>query len=431
MLFKNIDILDENFEIQKDVFVGVSGDRIRYIGKTRPSEDFGDEYDGRNKLLMSGFYNAHAHTAMTLLRGYGENMTLQDWLFTRIFPFEAQLTPKAVYWGTLLSMAESMRFGIVSSSDMYYFTDEIVRAVVESGEKINVTRAVAIPDNEPWKFPAIREMKEAFERYNGYADGAVKVDMSIHAEYTCSDATVRTVTEYTKSVNAIMHIHVSETRSEHEGCKERHGGLTPVQYFNKMGSWDTPAIAAHCIYIEGEDYDILKEKGVTVASNPNSNLKLSSGVCNVPELLRRGIRVAIGTDSVASNNSLNFFEEMKAFALTGKMMFNDPTVVTPKETLYAATRAGALAQGRTDCGLLKEGFKADLIVVDTHKPNMVPVHDMRNNLVYSADGGDILMTMVDGKVIYENGEYRTIDIDKVIFEAQNCTDEILKKLKQV
>jgi 5-methylthioadenosine/S-adenosylhomocysteine deaminase len=198
-----------------------------------------------------------------------------------------------------------------------------------------------------------------------------------------------------------------------------------------MGSWDTPSIAAHCIYIEGEDYDILKEKGVTVASNPNSNLKLSSGVCNVPELLRRGIRVAIGTDSVASNNSLNFFEEMKAFALTGKMMFNDPTVVTPKETLYAATRAGALAQGRTDCGLLKEGFKADLIVVDTHKPNMVPVHDMRNNLVYSADGGDILMTMVDGKVIYENGEYRTIDIDKVIFEAQNCTDEILKKLKQV
>ena len=228
-----------------------------------------------------------------------------------------------------------------------------------------------------------------------------------------------------------MHIHVSETRSEHEGCKERHGGLTPVQYFNKMGSWDTPAIAAHCIYIEGEDYDILKEKGVTVASNPNSNLKLSSGVCNVPELLRRGIRVAIGTDSVASNNSLNFFEEMKAFALTSKMMFNDPTVVTPKETLYAATRAGALAQGRTDCGLLKEGFKADLIVVDTHKPNMVPVHDMRNNLVYSADGGDILMTMVDGKVIYENGEYKTIDIDKVIFEAQNCTDEILKKLKQV
>ena len=157
-------------------------------------------------------------------------------------------------------------------------------------------------------------------------------------------------------------------------------------------------------------------------------MKLASGVCNVPELLRRGINVAIGTDSVASNNSLNFFEEMKVFAMASKMYYNDPTAVTPKETLFAATRAGALAQGREDSGLLKEGFKADLIMIDIAQPNMYPVHDLLNNLVYSASGTDVVMTMSDGKIVYENGEYKTLDIEKTIFEAQSATEGILRSL---
>ncbi|MBR1989320.1 MAG: amidohydrolase family protein, partial [Firmicutes bacterium] len=172
----------------------------------------------------------------------------------------------------------------------------------------------------------------------------------------------------------------------------------------------------------------LREKNVTVASNPVSNLKLASGVCNVPELLRRGVNVALGTDSVASNNSLNFFEEMKVFAMASKMMYKDPTVVTPVETLRAATVNGAMGQGRKDCGLVKEGFRADLIVVDIDQPNMHPVHNMANNLVYSASGTDVVMTMSDGKVIYENGEYKTLDIEKTIFEAGLSTKEILAKL---
>ncbi|MBR3183887.1 MAG: amidohydrolase family protein, partial [Firmicutes bacterium] len=159
-----------------------------------------------------------------------------------------------------------------------------------------------------------------------------------------------------------------------------------------------------------------------------SNMKLASGVANVPEMLRRGINVAIGTDSVASNNSLNFFEEMKIFAMASKMFYKDPTAVTPKETLYAATRAGALAQGRDDAGLLKEGFKADLIMIDLEQPNMYPVHDLLNNLVYSASGTDVVMTMSDGKIVYENSEYKTLDIEKTIFEAQAATKDILRQL---
>ena len=225
-----------------------------------------------------------------------------------------------------------------------------------------------------------------------------------------------------------MHVHVSETKKEHEECKERHGGKTPVKYLSDLGLFDTRTTAAHCVWVEPEDMDILKEKNVSVASNPISNLKLASGVCNVPELLRRGINVTIGTDSVSSNNSLNFIEEMKAFAIASKMMYSDPTAVSPKQTAAAATVNGAKAQGRNDCGVLDKGYRADLAVIDVSGPNMHPVHDMLNNLVYSASGSDVCMTMCDGKVLYRDGEFTTIDIEKTIFETEQETKKILSSL---
>lgn len=428
MLFKNISILDENFEIKHHMNVGTDGVHIDYIGSELPEKDYGRVYEGEGKLLMCAFYNAHGHSAMALMRGYGENMVLQDWLNKRIFPFEDKLDSNSVYWGTLLSMAESMRFGIVSTSDMYYFIDDMVKATLDSGMKGNISRAIVnFDDSDVWQLPSMQEMKRTFEAYHNTEGERIKMDVSIHAEYTSRPSAVTAVSEYGKEAGTRMHIHVSETRSEHEECKQRHG-KTPIQYFNDLGAFDLPAIAAHCVWIEGEDFDIIKEKGVTVAANPISNLKLASGVCNVPELLKRGINVAIGTDSVASNNSLNFFEEMKVFAMISKMMYHDPTVVTPEQTLRAATRGGALAQGREDCGLLKEGFRADLIVVDVDKPNMYPVHNMINNLVYSASGTDVVLTMADGKVLYENGEYLTLDICRTIREAENATQKILSML---
>jgi 5-methylthioadenosine/S-adenosylhomocysteine deaminase len=225
-----------------------------------------------------------------------------------------------------------------------------------------------------------------------------------------------------------MHVHLSETKSEHEECKARHGGMSPAQYFNQCGIFDVPAIAAHCVWCEAEDFNILKEKGVTVASNPVSNLKLASGICNVTEMLKREIPVALGTDSVASNNNLSFFEEMKTFAILAKVREQNPTVITPKQALEAATINGALAQGRYDCGTIKEGNKADLLVLRTDTANMHPVHNMLNNIVYSATDGDIVMTMADGKVLYKDGEYTTIDIEKTIFETEAATAAILKQL---
>lgn len=429
MLFKNITILDENLQIKENMYVTTEGSYIKYVGEERPEGSFDSEYDGRNCLLMPGFYNSHAHSPMSLMRGYGENLALQDWLNTRIFPFEDKLDGNAVYWGTLLSYAESLRFGIVSSTEMYYFMDEMVKAAVDSGIKANISRAIVnFDDRDVWQLPSMQEMKRSFEEYHNICNGRIKMDMSIHGEYTSNHLAVSAVADYAKANNARMHVHISETKSEHEECKGRHGGMTPVEYFNSLGLFDVPTTAAHCVWIEGKDFDILKEKGVTVAANPVSNMKLASGVCNIPELLKRNINVAIGTDSTASNNSLNFMEEMKIFALAPKVYFGDPKVVSPEETIKAATQNGALGQGRDDCGTLKEGARADLIVVDLSVPYMHPVHDLKNNLVYSASGNDVKLTMVDGKVLYRDGEYTTIDIEKTIFEAEKATAGILKQL---
>jgi len=429
MLFKEITILNKEYEIEENMYVGVSGDRIKYVGKEMPAEDFGQVYSGRNRLLMPGFYNAHAHSPMALMRGYGENLALMDWLNTRIFPFEDRLDSNAVYWGTLLCMAESLRYGIISSSDMYYFIPDMVKAVADSGAKANISRAVANPMGTPLdQLPSIGEARDAIRLYNGAENGRIIIDASIHAEYTSNEETVRYIADMAKEEGVRMHVHLSETKSEHEECKARRGGMTPAAYFNHCGIFDVPAIAAHCVWCEDEDLDILKEKGVTAASNPVSNLKLASGIANVTEMLKRGISVAIGTDSVASNNNLSFFEEVKTFAILAKTREMNPTVITPKEALKAATRNGALAQGRTDCGSIEEGSKADLIVLRTDVPNMHPVHNMLNNLVYSACDGDIVLTMADGEILYKDGEYKTIDIEKTIFETEAATAGILKQL---
>lgn len=428
MLFKDITVLDDQFQIKEHMYVGIVDDKITYISNESPKEDFGRIYNGKGKLLMSGFVNTHAHSPMTLLRGYGENMALQDWLNKRIFPFEDKLTSEAVYWGTLLAMAESIRYGIVSTTDMYYFSEDMIRAIAESGTKNNISRSVTcFTDEDLWDLQSGKEMKYIYENYHNSYDGKVKADMSIHAEYTSNPKIVKQMAEYTKEIGANMHVHLSETKQEHEECKERHG-KTPAAYFNSLGLFDTPTTAAHCVWLEPEDYPILKEKGVTVACNPVSNMKLASGICNVPELFRQGINVSLGTDSVSSNNNLNMIEEMKFFATASKVKLLDPTAVTPAQAIEAATLSGAKAQGRTDCGLLKEGYKADLVVMDISGPHMYPVHDMVNNIVYSASGSDVVMTMVDGKVLYENGEYLTIDVEKTIAEAERMTQNILKQL---
>ena len=430
MLFKEIGIIDENYDYRENMYVGVEKGKIDYIGTKRPPHDYGEEYDGKGRLLMPGFFNAHAHSPMALMRGYGENLKLQDWLFKRVFPFEAKLDGNAVYWGTLLCMAESLRFGIVSTSDMYYFMTDMGKAVLDSGCKANISRAiVSIDGSEDFDhYPSVEELKVAAKVFNGADNGRIKIDASLHAEYTSSETIARKLADLTKELGLNMQVHVAETKQETLECKMRHEGRSPVQYLADSGILDPLTTAAHCVWLDDDDYAILRDKKVTVATNPCSNLKLASGICDVARLLKENVSVAIGTDSVCSNNSLNFLEEIKAMALTSKVRADDPTVITPQQALYAATRAGALAQGRMDSGLLKQGYKADLSVMRTDVPNMHPVHKMLNNIVYSAAGSDIVMTMVDGKVLYRDGEYLTIDIEQAIEQTEKATEEILGRL---
>lgn len=430
MLFKDIAIIDENFDVKEHMYVGVKDAHIKYIGDKMPEENFGEEYDGKERLLMPAFYNLHSHIPMSLMRGYGENLPLMTWLQGKIFPFEAHLTEDDMYWGAMLGVAEMLRYGIGSTSDMYLGEMPVCRAVAETGVKANVSRSVSWFDNTDYfDLPFYNETLKAIKEYEGH-DDRIHVEFALHSEYTTTEKVAKGMAKAAAENNTTIHVHVSESQGEVDMCRQRHQRRSPVRYLADCGVFDVPTTAAHCVHVDDEDIEILKEHNVTVASNPKSNLKLASGVCPASTLMKAGINVTIATDSVASNNNLNMLEEMRFFNLLQKGFNYDPTLITPKETLYAATRAGAIGQRREDAGLIKEGMRADITVMKTDQPYLKPTHDYLNNLIYSASGNDVVLTMVDGKVLYKDGLYTTMDIEKVIYECEKAKARILKEIEK-
>lgn len=431
MLFKNIDLLDDNLDFRARQWVGVKDGRIDYIGGEAPEDPaaYGEEYDGAGRLLLPAFYNAHAHAPMTLLRGFAENLPLQAWLNEKCWPFEAKMTAEDNYWGTLLACAEMARYGCVSFSDMYYHTDERVRAVDEAGLKMNVCESELFFEPKPFSEYAIAAKMEGYiKKYHGALGGRILVDYNIHAEYTSNEQTCRDVAAVAKEAGLRMHLHLSETKSEHEECKQRHGGMTPAAYFASIGVFDVPTVAAHCVWCDDDDLEIMKEHGVFAALNPASNMKLGSGFAPVTKMLERGVNVCLGTDGMASNNNHDMFQDLYLMALLSKGYLCDPTAVSPRQALSAATRGGALAQGREDCGLVKEGMKADLAVVDTTGPSWHPMTDPLMNVVYAGHGSDVVLTMCDGEVVYRDGVWPGIDLERVKAECTARTQRIVSEL---
>lgn len=427
ILFKNISLVNDSFAVEQGCDVVVEGRRIARVGSgVADGGKYERVIDGSGKLLLPGFYNIHTHLAMSLLRGYAEDMKLQQWLFDRIFPFEAKLTHDDIYWGAKLCIAECLRFGVVSVTDMYMDAAANAEAVLDTGIKANL--ALMAPNGEssaPYPFP---KAEEWLREYHGADGGRLQLDAYIHAEYTTQESFVREVAEFARDNGLNVHLHLSETKTEHEECKERRNGRTPAQYFNDCGVFTGPATAAHCVWVEPQDMEIFREKGVTVACNPVSNLKLASGICPAKEMLDKGINVGLGTDGVSSNNNLNMLEEMKTFAMLQKIKIDDPVAVSVDDVLRCATVAGAKSQGRADSGCIKAGNCADLVVLDIDKPYMHPQHNLLNNLVYSAMGTDVVLTMVDGKILYDHGEYPTIDVERVIHEVESRKNLILSEL---
>ncbi len=431
MLFENIAIIDENFDYQEHKWVGILDGKISYIGGEAPVDaaKYGEAYDGAQKLLMPALYNAHTHAPMTLLRGYAENLPLQAWLEQKCWPFEGKMTGEDNYWATLLAGVEMLRYGVVSFSDMYYHTPERAKAVKDLGMKANLcVSPIAFEPKPIQEYGTFPEMEDGINNIDGMAEGHIKFEGCIHAEYTNNDVCAKSVFEWAKAHNTRVHVHVSETKSEVDGCRERHDGKSPVQWLESLGAFDVPAIAAHCVWVDDEDIAILAAHGVTVAHNPASNMKLASGFAPIQKMLEAGVNVALGTDGMASNNNHDMFQDMYLAALLPKGYNLDPTSITPKQALYAATRAGALAQGRDDCGLLKEGFCADLCVIDVSGPSWCPVNDMLTNIVYAGHGSDVVLTLCDGEVVYREGVWPTADVERIKAESTERTQRIQVEL---
>lgn len=427
-LFKNADILIfENgiYSVIKNTYLAVDGDKISYIGKDFPDGKFDITKDMTGKLLMSGFYNCHNHCPMVLLRGVGSDLPLNEWLFNKIFPIEDKLTADEIYEGTNLALLEMLACGTVSFSDMYFEPQVTAKAVAEAGMKANLTRPVQSfdPSEEAKDSFRIAQSIELYNEWNNAADGRILIDFSIHAEYTCTEKIARAYSEECNRRGGLMHIHLSETVKEHNECKEKYG-KTPTQWFNDLGAFDSRAFAAHCVTLEDSDMEILLSNGVNVVHNPSSNMKLGSGFARVQKMLDMGINVALGTDGAASNNNLDMVEEMHLASIIHNGYSQDATIMNADTVIKMATLNGAKLQGRENCGELKVGNKADIIAISLDKPHLRPVIDEKALITYSAQSSDVCMTMVDGKILYENGEYTTLDKEKIYFDVEKA----IKKL---
>lgn len=414
-LLKNAAVLstDEHgdFKVIKNGSLGINGDLIDYIGNCPQESEYDEVRDMKGAILMPGLVNAHGHGPMTLLRGAGSGLALQDWLNNAIFPIEDKMKPEDIAAGERWAVAEMLRSGTTLVSEMYDFPYASAGVLKDSGIKANVCR-VGLSFSDTAEIPPRRfdECVEFVENWNDET-GRVQADFCIHSEYLTNEGFVRRIAEANAGLHKTVNVHVSETRKEHEECKERHNGLTPIQYLERCGILEERTYAAHCVWVTDEDLEIMAAKNTTVVHNPSSNCKLASGFARIPVMLDRGVNVAIGTDGVASNNNLNMFEELHLAALISKCTVLDPTV-TPAETiLKMATVNGARALGRYDTGELKTGKKADIIAISMDAPHMYPAFDIPNLLVYSAQGSDVIMTMVDGNILYDNGIYTTVDVE--------------------
>lgn len=424
ILFTNATVVTMEAEnpVLKDAFVAVEGAKIASVGTARPQGEFDRVVDCTGKVLMPGLVNAHTHVPMALLRGYGGGHDLQHWLNDWIFPAEAKLDDRCVAAGAALGLAEMIASGTTCIADMYMHTGVIAKTILEAGIPANLScGGLYFGDPADFSPETCNDCKNQIaltEEWHGAGDGQIMVDASIHAEYTSTAPLWQWMANYAQKHGLGMHVHVSETRKEHEECKGRNGGLTPIQVLDRYGVWENGGHAAHCVWVTDEDMEIMREKNITAVHNPVSNLKLASGVARVPELLKAGVNVALGTDGVASNNSHDLFEEIKLAAILHKGTTGDPTAVSAFQALSMATVNGAKALGR-DAGVVAPGKIADLILVDFTAENLFPCHDVPENLVYSANGSNVVMNMARGKIIYENGAFLTLDIDRIRAEVKN------------
>lgn len=411
--FTNGLVLDKYFNIIKeDVFV--DGDSIVAIGEYDKTAD--TVYDLNGNLLMPSFKNAHTHSAMTFGRSFADDLPLQPWLYDKIFPLEAKLTPQDIYDLSMLAFLEYLTSGTSACFDMYYFPEMMAKASVDFGFRTVMTSGL-----NNFK-ESVNAVEDYYNKFNNY-DSLVSYKLGFHAEYTTDKELIKGIAKLAEKYQAPVFTHASETKSEVEDCIKRNG-MSPTKYLDSLGIFNYGGGAYHSVWIDDEDIEIYKEKGIWAVINACSNAKLASGIAPVSKLLKSGVKVAVGTDGASSNNALDMFREMYTICATQKLNDKDAASTDANDILKASTIGSAKCMGLSDCDVIDVGKKADLIVIDMHRPSMQPINNITKNLVYSGGKDIVKMTMINGKILYDNGEFKNIDIEKIYANAQAIIDRI-------
>ncbi len=427
ILIKNGIILtmDPENSIFHGGIVGITGDSISYVGEGPTEIEAGRVIDAKGGIVLPGLINGHTHAAMTLFRGLADDLPLMEWLNNYIFPAESRIDPDFVHTGTLLACAEMILSGTTTFCDMYLFEDEAARAAKAAGMRCLVGEVLYDFDSPNYGPPAqgLKYTESLIEKWKG--DPLVSIAVEPHALFTCSPDLLTAANRLALEHDAPLIIHLSETANELVQIRERYG-KKPVEHLASLGILGPHLIADHCVHLDGEEIELMAEKGARVIHNPESNMKLASGIAPVPAMISRGIITGLGTDGCASNNDLDLFSEMDIAAKLHKVGTMDTTVMDSLTVLRMATIEGAKALGMGHItGSLEKGKKADVIVLDINKPHMTPMYNPISHLVYSAKGSDVIHTVINGSLVMSERKLLTVDIEEVMTKAGDRSREIL------
>lgn len=415
--------MNPKMEVLFGAYIGIEGGKIVSVSRQAPKEPPQTVIDGTGMVAMPGLVNCHTHLASSVLRSYIDDLGNAQAL-EELLKKEAKMDSRCARAAALLSIAECLRFGVTSVSDLYYYPDATAKAVAESGIKANLALSSYrfIDQNEEFDFDTDEQCKELVrltEKWNGFDEGRIKIDAGIYAEYTSNYKLWEGLVGYASEQGLGLQLHLAQTPGEVEGCLDR-TGMNPGELLNCHGLFNVPVTAAGCGYLEPVERKILGRKKVTAVALPLSAAKSGMGCAHILDCVQAGMNVALGTDGAVEAGNLDMFEVMRGAALAERSRRQDASAMPSSAALMMATVCGAQAQGRSkECGMLQAGMDADLILVDFTAPHLMPCHNVLNGLVFSAKGGDVAMTMVRGKILYQNGKFPTIDLSKVVEELVN------------
>lgn len=411
--------MEQDLSIIENAEVWIRDDKIAYAGPARPGDlVFDREIDAGGDLLMPGFKNAHTHSAMTFLRSFADDLPLAEWLNNRVFPMEAKLTGEDTRVLSKLAILEYLTSGITANYDMYLFPAETARASVEMGFRTVLCSGLNNFSS------SLEQVDREYRELNDY-DPLISYQLGFHGEYTSSRELLEGLAKLARQLGRPVSTHCSETKNEVMGCRERYG-MTPPAFLDSLGLFEYGGTCFHCVHATPEDQDIFARRHVSVVTNPASNAKLASGIAPLTDFVDRGINVAIGTDGPASNNCLDFFREMFLTTAMQKLRLEDAAAMDAGTVLSMAVSGGAHAMWLPDCDCLAAGKKADMIRIGLSQPNMQPLNNIAKNLVYSGSKQNVRMTMVDGKILYEDGVFPLCDPAEIYAGA----NEIVKRFAE-